>query len=93
MPVTPPSPSSSCARLASTRGFQWWYDTLEWRGDPIAVHSAVGNGGQRVIVIPALDLVVALFAGLYESPLQGPVTEAVLRDYVLPAVRDTERAR
>ena len=43
-------------------------------------------GGQRVFVIPSVDLVVVLTAGLYKSPLQGTLTSDILNDVVLPAM-------
>lgn len=49
-------------------------------------HSAIGAGGQRVIVVPDLDLVVVVFAGFYEDYTKNGVPEAIVRDYVLPAV-------
>jgi hypothetical protein len=49
--------------------------------------AAVGLGGQRIYVVPALDLVAIVNAGLYRSRLQGPVPLLVLDRYVLAAAR------
>jgi hypothetical protein len=48
--------------------------------------AGVGLGGQRVFVIPSLELVVVLTAGLYASPLQNMLAFDILNDVVLPAV-------
>ena len=46
-----------------------------------------GLGGQRIFVVPELDLVAVTTAGMYRSPLQGPVTAEILNQYVLRAVK------
>jgi CubicO group peptidase (beta-lactamase class C family) len=89
--IEAPKPRAPTRVTFSGYGFQWWYDTLEWHGRSITLHSAVGNGAQRIIVIPELDLVVAMFAGLYEDPAQGRVVETIVREYILPAVGETPR--
>jgi CubicO group peptidase (beta-lactamase class C family) len=48
--------------------------------------AAVGLGGQRLYVIPDLDMVVALNSGMYTSDRQGRVALQVLDRYVMPAV-------
>jgi CubicO group peptidase (beta-lactamase class C family) len=47
--------------------------------------AAVGLGGQRIFVVPALDLVAIVNAGLYHSPMQAWVPLIVLNRYVLAA--------
>ena len=45
----------------------------------------MGLGGQRIVIVPALDLVVVVTAGMYKSPMQGRVPLGIL-NRVLHAV-------
>jgi hypothetical protein len=47
---------------------------------------AFGNGGQRLSVVPGLELVVAITAGNYDQPDQGQMPLRLWREFVLPSV-------
>jgi CubicO group peptidase (beta-lactamase class C family) len=47
---------------------------------------ALGNGGQRLFLLPDLGLVVAITAGNYNSPTDYEVPNAVLRQVLLPSL-------
>jgi CubicO group peptidase (beta-lactamase class C family) len=49
-------------------GYQWWNGTVEWRGQTLRWSAAIGNGGQRILVVPALDVTIVVTAGDYGSP-------------------------
>ncbi|TIO05519.1 MAG: serine hydrolase [Mesorhizobium sp.] len=67
-------------------GFQWWLGRSLVNRQEIRWISAVGYGGQRLYIVPSLDLVVVVMAGLYDNPfLQSMVGEVILRRYALPA--------
>lgn len=67
-------------------GYQWWLGTARDDAQTPWV-MAVGYGGQRIMLIPSLDLVMVLTAGMYRNRAQTDITFEILLDGVLPAVR------
>ena len=65
-------------------GYHWWLGQLSATGKPWM--AAYGNGGQRLIVIPSLDMVVAIIAGNYNAPDQWKMPLKVMTKVVMPAV-------
>jgi CubicO group peptidase (beta-lactamase class C family) len=51
--------------------------------------SARGNGGQRLFLLPRLDLAIVVTAGSYNNPEGWRAPMALLRDVLLPALRPT----
>jgi CubicO group peptidase (beta-lactamase class C family) len=49
---------------------------------------AGGAGGQVVVVIRELDLVVAIYAGNYSSKGTIHISQELIPSYILPAVRE-----
>jgi CubicO group peptidase (beta-lactamase class C family) len=68
-------------------GYQFWLGRSFVRGREIDWSAAVGLGGQRIFVVPALDLVAVVNAGLYRSPMQAWVPLVALNRYVLAAAQ------
>jgi len=49
--------------------------------------AAQGLGGQRIFIIPELDLVMVTTSGLYGSPRQGSAALDILANFVIPGAR------
>ena len=67
-------------------GYHWWLGQLAATGKPWM--AAYGNGGQRLIVIPSLDMVVAILAGNYNAADQWKMPLKVMTKVVMPGVVD-----
>ncbi|HEX7465149.1 MAG TPA: hypothetical protein VF309_00810, partial [Usitatibacter sp.] len=48
-------------------GYQWWVGSAPWRDKVIAWSGAIGNGGQRLYLLPELDMAIVITAGEYNS--------------------------
>lgn len=73
-------------------GFQWYLGVVPRNDGAGKVRweeaiSAVGNGGQRLFILPRVDLAVAVTAGNYDAADQWRPPTVVLRDVILPAMR------
>jgi CubicO group peptidase (beta-lactamase class C family) len=86
------SPRGSWFGFADAYGYLWWQGRSSIGGRDIDWLAAFGWGGQRLYVVPSLDLVVVVTAGLYKSSHGGPpspqeslAADTVLNSYVLPA--------
>jgi CubicO group peptidase (beta-lactamase class C family) len=67
-------------------GYQFWLGRSFVRGrGEIDWAAGWGYGGQRLFIVPALDLVVLVHAGRYDSSQQSAGPMMVLNRYVLPA--------
>ena len=69
-------------------GYQWWGDETEVGDRKVSWITAVGFGGQRIYIVPALGLVVVITAGLYDSNSQDWVSFDIFNKFVLAAIRN-----
>jgi len=69
---------------SSGYGYQWWLGGFIYKGQPVETWSTRGYGGQYIICIPSLNLVVAFTADNYDSFETLPLT--LVQDYILPAI-------
>ena len=69
-------------------GYFWWYGCYPSAAGLIEARTAIGNGQQRVFVLPGLDMVVTIFAGRYNDFNTGATLGTrILREHVIPAVK------
>ncbi len=68
-------------------GYQWWVGSVDWHGRQLAWSAGFGNGGQRLFVVPELDLTVVITAGAYGSPEINHVVNGLL-ERIVSTVRD-----
>jgi CubicO group peptidase (beta-lactamase class C family) len=64
-------------------GYQWFTTTYPHDGGTIAAIQRTGWGGQAIVVIPDLDMMVVLTGGDYTLQTRF---DDLITDYVLPAV-------
>ncbi len=64
-------------------GYQWWLGKLLGNGKPWM--AAFGNGGQRMMLTPSLNLIITVTAGNYNAPDAPKVPTGIITDVVFPA--------
>jgi CubicO group peptidase (beta-lactamase class C family) len=71
-------------------GYQWYLGDMEFlAGGKVHLEhwvGAAGNGGQRLYVMPDLDLIIVVTAGNYSAPDQWMPPIRVVREAVLPSL-------
>src|SRR4029453_7019307 len=67
-------------------GYQWWMGRTFSDGKDIPWIAAQGWGGQRVFIVPDLDIVVVTTGAMYASPRQGNPGLEILYSFVIPAI-------
>ena len=68
-------------------GYQWWLGRSLVNRQQVDWAVGYGLGGQRLYVLPQLDMVVLVMTGLYRSDIQSFVPLIALNRYALAAVR------
>lgn len=69
-------------------GYQWWMGRSLAGGKEIKWVAAFGWGGQRIFIVPELDLVMMTTAAQYGQPKEGLAAIDILTNIVIPSVRD-----
>jgi Cu/Ag efflux protein CusF len=68
-------------------GYHWWSGNVFVRGKEVRWHAAQGNGGQRLFIVPSLDMVVVMTAGEYDDGSIGRAQRYLLQ-LVVAATRE-----
>jgi CubicO group peptidase (beta-lactamase class C family) len=69
----------------SSYGYLWWLGRLPTDHPEHDLIAAAGYGGQRLYILPDLDLVVVATAGVYDGKSSGLTGATALNEFVLPA--------
>ena len=69
-------------------GYQWWMGRSLAGGKEIKWIGAFGWGGQRIFIVPELDLVMMTSAAQYGLPKEGLAAIDILSNIVIPSVRN-----
>lgn len=73
-------------------GYYWYHDRYRSPGRDLEVLRASGNGGQRIWVVPGLDMVVIHFTGRYNQPDASWIAEKLFLERIVPwALREPSR--
>lgn len=69
-------------------GYLFWIQTLKDKvyNKSYYTYRADGAGGQRIVVVPSLDMVVVITANINMTSIDNTETLDIVPDYVLPAV-------
>lgn len=68
-------------------GYLWWVTDLPYQSRTVRGFYAGGNGGQVVMGIPELHLVIGFFGGNYAHNVMFNTQRVYMPKYILPAVR------
>jgi CubicO group peptidase (beta-lactamase class C family) len=67
-------------------GYLWWSREYKLKDRTLRAFFAAGNGGQIVMGVPDLDLLVAFYGGNYGDPMTLMAQNVFVPGYILPAV-------
>ncbi len=68
-------------------GYGWWSIQYPYKDGHVKAFFAAGNGGQIVMGIPELELLVTFFAGNYSHKTLFKIQQEFVPKYILPAVK------
>lgn len=74
-------------------GYLWWLREFSAGGRQVAAQLMQGNGGNKVAIIPDLDMVVVITSTNYNTRGMHQQTDKILTDYILGAVKPQPDSR
>lgn len=81
------SPLYAVGGSALNYGFLFWTAEYPWKDGTVRAYFASGNGGQIIMTVPDLDLVIGFFGGNYGDAASGHSRKVYVPKNVLPAIR------
>jgi CubicO group peptidase (beta-lactamase class C family) len=66
-------------------GYQWWRGSVVRAGRRIDIVFASGTGGQRLFIVPELNMVAVVTAKVFGNRTGPSAAAGVLADYLIPA--------
>ena len=72
-------------------GYLWWTIEYPYKGRIVRAYFASGNGGQEVLVVPELDMVIACYGGNYADRGGWLMIREYIPKYILAALKDDVR--
>ena len=68
-------------------GYFWWIKALNFKDSTVMAFEASGNGGNKITVIPELEMVIVLTGSGYESEyVEGEQARIIMEEYILASV-------
>jgi CubicO group peptidase (beta-lactamase class C family) len=67
-------------------GYLWWLKSFKSGDKSYPAFYMSGNGGNKVLAVPELDLAVVITSTNYNTHGMHEQTEKLLTDYILPSV-------
>jgi CubicO group peptidase (beta-lactamase class C family) len=69
-------------------GYLWWLKSFQSGARSHAAYFMTGNGGNKILVFPALDMVVVITSTNYNTRGMHEQSEKLLTDYILASVAE-----